>query len=200
MKYTRYTFKFRWLIALSVVALLSPAISFNLSGANTDRIQVTTPDGRVVTVDAVTDNIVKVTNLAKGEKAPVTRTSVIGDSHINATVSELNGVTTLTTPGGIVVRLSSATGEVDITAGKNRGISDNGVRTQAGGKQRIELSTMGSGSFYGAGERGYSFNLSGDTLVMYNKQNYGYTAGESRITLHMSCVLKENISYSDHVC
>jgi alpha-glucosidase (family GH31 glycosyl hydrolase) len=181
MKYTRYTFKFRWLIALSVVALLSPAISFNLSGANADRIQVTTPDGRVVTVDAVTDNIVKVTNLAKGEKAPVTPTSVIGDSHINATVSELNGVTTLTTPGGIVVRLSSATGEVDITAGKNRGISDNGVRTQTGGKQRIKLSTMGSGSFYGAGERGYRFNLSGDTLVMYNKQNYGYTAGESRI-------------------
>ena len=40
---------------------------------------------------------------------------------------------------------------------------------------------MGGGSFYGAGERGYSFNLAGDTLVMYNKQNYGYTASEPRI-------------------
>ncbi|MDE7136409.1 MAG: hypothetical protein K2N91_07230, partial [Muribaculaceae bacterium] len=36
-------------------------------------------------------------------------------------------------------------------------------------------------SFYGAGERGFHFNLAGDTLVMFNKQNYGYTAGEERI-------------------
>ena len=40
---------------------------------------------------------------------------------------------------------------------------------------------MGGGSFYGAGERGHSFNLAGDTLVMYNRQNYGYTAGDPRI-------------------
>ena len=35
-------------------------------------------------------------------------------------------------------------------------------------------------SFYGAGERGYSFNLAGDTLINYNAQNYGYQMGEAR--------------------
>ena len=38
-------------------------------------------------------------------------------------------------------------------------------------------------SFYGAGERGYSFNLAGDTLVNYNTQNYGYQMGEKRTKL-----------------
>ncbi|MDE6399392.1 MAG: DUF4968 domain-containing protein, partial [Muribaculaceae bacterium] len=37
-------------------------------------------------------------------------------------------------------------------------------------------------TIYGAGERGHSLNLNGDTLVMFNRQNYGYTAGDPRIS------------------
>jgi alpha-glucosidase (family GH31 glycosyl hydrolase) len=39
---------------------------------------------------------------------------------------------------------------------------------------------QGQESFYGAGERGYSLNLAGDTLINYNAQNYGYQMGEKR--------------------
>ena len=45
----------------------------------------------------------------------------------------------------------------------------------------IRLYHQAGQSFYGAGERGYSFNLCGDTLINYNKQNYGYVSGEARI-------------------
>lgn len=45
----------------------------------------------------------------------------------------------------------------------------------------VRLLHAGQESFYGAGERGYSFNLVGDTLVNYNKQNYGYQGHEKRI-------------------
>ena len=114
------------LLALSVLTLLSPAIGNTLSAANTTNVKVTTPEGRTVTVTAVTDNIVKVTNLAKGESAPSTPTSVIKDSNVKATTSELNGITTLTTPGGIVARVNGKTGEVDITSGNNRAVSDTG--------------------------------------------------------------------------
>ncbi len=31
-------------------------------------------------------------------------------------------------------------------------------------------------------ERGHSLNLNGDSLAMYNRQNYGYTAGDPRIS------------------
>lgn len=134
-----------------------------------------------MTVEAITDNIVKVTNLAKGEKSAATPTSVITTANATATTSEMKGFSTLTTPGGIVARIDRQSGGVDITAGANRAVSDNGIRLMTEGKQSLSLSTMGSGSFYGAGERGYSFNLAGDTLVMYNKQNYGYTGGEERI-------------------
>lgn len=39
----------------------------------------------------------------------------------------------------------------------------------------------GGDVFYGAGERGHSLKLNGDTLTMYNRQNYGYTEGDPRI-------------------
>ena len=45
---------------------------------------------------------------------------------------------------------------------------------------RVVLAHSPGESFYGAGERGYSFNLAGDTLINYNAQNYGYQMGEPR--------------------
>lgn len=167
---------FKWLLALPIVTLLTSAAI-----PEEQSISVTTSEGRTVTVTPVTDNIIKVTNLAKGEKPQVTQTSVLSPGIVDSKFITVGDITTLTTPGGIVVRISSNTGEIDITAGNNRSVSDDGIRQIVDGKQQIRLSTMGCGSFYGAGERGYSFNLYGDTLVMYNKQNYGYTAGEKRI-------------------
>ena len=35
---------------------------------------------------------------------------------------------------------------------------------------------------YGAGERGHSLTLNGDSLSFYNRQNYGYTEGDPRIS------------------
>ncbi|MBD5180096.1 MAG: hypothetical protein HDT01_02225 [Bacteroidales bacterium] len=49
--------------------------------------------------------------------------------------------------------------------------------------------------FYGAGERGHALNLRGDTLEMYNRPNYGYGAGDSRINvtgISMPLLLTEN--------
>ena len=49
-------------------------------------------------------------------------------------------------------------------------------------KSTLVLSTNSGGSFYGAGERGHKLNLRGDTLVNYNRQNYGYTGDDQRIS------------------
>ena len=149
--------------------------------AQSKEISVQTPGGQHVRVSAVSDNIIKVSNWNAGETLPETATSVLNGQCGTVSSSTAPGICVMTTGGGIVVRVDSLTGSVDISAGPKRSVSDNGLRTLAGGQRRLELSTVGEGSFYGAGERGYSFNLAGDTLVMYNKQNYGYTAGEERI-------------------
>ena len=155
------------------------ALSASWGVAGAAGIDVTTPQGRKVSVEAVTPDIIRVTNTAPGEKLNPFLKSPAGDEAVD--VSRRGDISTFTTSTGVAVRVDAATGGVDINAGGRRALSDGGVREMAGGKRRMELSVMGGGSFYGAGERGYSFNLAGDTLVMYNKQNYGYTASEPRI-------------------
>ena len=49
--------------------------------------------------------------------------------------------------------------------------------------RRASFLNPGAGDiFYGAGERGHSFRLNGDTLQMYNRPTYGYGAGDPRIS------------------
>lgn len=159
------------LAALAATGLVSRAES----------VTVNTQDGRIVTVTPLTSNIIRVSNLAPGETEPKTPLTTLKGTDPECIKSVSGEITNLITPSGVTVRIDSRTGGVSINGGADRAISDSGIRSSSGGKQSISISTMGNGSFYGAGERGYSFNLAGDTLVMYNKQNYGYTAGDPRI-------------------
>ena len=82
--------------------------------------------------------------------------------------------------GDIIASIDKTNGAVTISAEGNT-IYDNGQRPLNNGRRTIELTTSGECSYHGAGERGYTFDLAGDTLVMYNKQNYGYKKEETRI-------------------
>ena len=48
--------------------------------------------------------------------------------------------------------------------------------------QTVKVANPAKGNFYGGGERGHSLTLNGDTLSFYNRQNYGYTEGDPRIS------------------
>lgn len=158
---------------LCVSALAFPAVG--------ETVSVTTQQGRNVTVSTISPDIIRVENFAPGQSPSATLATSPKISEAGCTSMTAGPVQIFTTSTGVTVRIDSSTGAVDINAGANRAVSDNGVRSIADGKQSLSLSTLGGGSFYGAGERGYNFNLAGDTLVMYNKQNYGYTAGDPRI-------------------
>ena len=54
---------------------------------------------------------------------------------------------------------------------------DNNSKTHS-----VSFSGRNAGNLYGAGERGHSLRLNGDSLTMYNRQNYGYTKGDPRIS------------------
>ena len=91
-------------------------------------------------------------------------------------------VSTLTTEGGISATLNDRTGVLTISGGPGTTIIDEGRRALRNGRSEIELFSTSTGSVYGAGERGHKLNLRGDTLVMYNRQNYGYTGSDPRIS------------------
>ena len=166
-------------IISSICLLALPAITAWGAGP---ALKAQTPDGRTVTVTVINEIIVKVDNYATGE-SPTPSRSVVLDANPDAryATTTVGSTMLLTTATGVFVSLDT-NGALTITSGGDRAIADSGLRpATADGRREMTISTMGSTSFYGAGERGYSFNLAGDTLVMYNRQNYGYTAGEPRI-------------------
>lgn len=171
--------KSKFLKVCSIVALM--LCYATTMWANDGKISIETPCGRVVTATAINDNIIKVTNVKKGEIIPQSHSAILTPQKFNGQETNQGNVKMLTTPTGVVVVLNGNDGSISINAGNDRTITDNGVRTIADGKQQLSLATTGVGSYYGAGERGHSLPLNGDTLVMYNKQNYSYMKGEKRI-------------------
>ena len=152
-------------------------------GATTSQVSVNTraASPRSVIVTAVTDNIVRIENTPIGEQTPASKTLLPVSQSAQARTFATAGAEVLSTAAGITVTVDKVDGAVTISAPNGVVVADSGVRETVGGKEKMTIATQGNESFYGAGERGYSLNLAGDTLVMFNKQNYGYTAGEERI-------------------
>ncbi len=158
------------------------SVAMLFASAQAHAYTVTTPAGQTVDVTFMNDNILRVTALQAGEEAAAPTAAVMKARDVIVTVTEGKAVT-LTSPSGLSATIDRTTGAVNITSGGDRMVYDSGLRTRgADGSQSLSLSYLGKGTFYGAGERGHSVNLEGDTLVMYNRQNYGYTAGDPRIS------------------
>lgn len=141
------------------------------------------PELRTIVVTALNDDIFRVDNYLPGQAPAPSKTAVAREGFFTGSLIENPAIGVLTSPTGTVATLDKATGAVTITAGKGKGIYDNGERpSDASGRKTLALAPIGGGSsFYGGGERGYRLNLAGDTLVMYNRQNYGYTGNDPRI-------------------
>lgn len=169
-------------LRIAVVGLLS-ALLPSCSKHNTGIMTTTTSDNRTVTVTAVTDYIVKVSNTPKGVEPTTTQAIALnGQSTFKGSVVSGKDESVMTLPSGLTVKLDMRTGAVNFNTGKSTLLADNGIRTEGDSLVSMDLTPAASGAFYGAGERGHSLKLNGDTLVMYNKQNYGYMDGESRIS------------------
>lgn len=167
----------------TLCATLTSALLF-LSGhvyASPGVFKTTTTANRQVTITVINDNIIKVSNTGENENVPVSHSAILAPTDFNGNSMDVGDNIIISTQSGVVATLNKSTGAVTISAGDNKAIADDGIRQTDGDKQYLSIATMGTGSFYGAGERGYSYNLAGDTLVMYNKQNYGYKKEETRI-------------------
>lgn len=164
----------------TLTLLLAGALAFGAS-AQSSRATATV-DGRAVTATLLRPNIVKVVNTPAGEAEPAPQVVLPLEQNLPmATALDIqvaeNGTLTIT---------DTANGTV---------LTDRGDRRTADGLYTLTLTASGRGSFYGGGERGHKFNFRGDTLVNYNRQNYGYTGTDSRISqmnITMPVVLNSN--------
>lgn len=183
-------------VGRSVIFSLALAVFCPLQ-AREGVFDVATTGGATVSLDFINPDIVRVTTLLPGEKqGEPTPASVLTPVPFDGTVTEdTSRFFAVTTSAGLRVAVDKTTGSVSLMAGR-AGVLDLGERKICPcGKRRLSMMTLGGGSFYGGGERGYSLNLAGDTLVMYNRQNYGYTAGDPRIkqmNITMPVVLSSN--------
>lgn len=169
-------------VIAAALALGTTVAVYGAQDTGGDRISVTAPQGNTVTVTAMGRNILRVTNTPAGIAAPESRTTVLSPVAGVADISVHGGTKTLALPSGVSASLTDA-GQLTITGSQGVKLTDSGSRTIVAGDNRVSITVSDKdAAWYGAGERGHRFNLAGDTLVMYNRQNYGYTAGDPRIS------------------
>ena len=135
---------------------------------------------QTVTVTAVGEDIVRVDVVPdgwNGTRLPSLALDKTAKAEIK--VEELEDMSVMRTGSGMKVVLDRSMGSIMVGSRNAYYITDLCDRSSS----TLSLRHHGGQSFYGAGERGYSFNLAGDTLINYNSQNYGYQMGEKRTKL-----------------
>lgn len=174
-------------VALSVL-LLSSTVSVAQHNvcAGCDKgkgVDVKTSKG-VVNVLPLTSDIFRVTNRPAGaeQKCTHSQSAILKPQEVVTTTKVEKDATYVSTPT-TTARIDHSTGKVtfldpagNLILSEVEGVDNsNGVKT-------VTLAGMEGEFIYGGGERGHSPVLNGDSLTMYNRQNYGYTAGDPRIS------------------
>ena len=170
---------YRTITAFAVAMLAMTAIA--------QQATLTTNDDvihRTITFTAVTDDVVRVDVVPEGWNGTRLQT-VACDKALNGRVpkvkiNEDDLTSTIVTENGLSVKFLKTLGLIQVGHGDTDYLVDVMPMRDS---SRVVLVHSPRESFYGAGERGYSFNLAGDTLVNYNTQNYGYQMGEKRTKL-----------------
>ena len=132
---------------------------------------------QTITVTAVGEDIVRVDVVPdgwSGTRLPSLALDKTAKAEVK--VEELEDMSVMRTGSGMKVVLDKTLGSITVGSRNGYYVTDLCDRTTSS----LDLLHYGQESFYGAGERGYSLNLAGDTLINYNAQNYGYQMGEKR--------------------
>lgn len=152
-------------------------------------MKTTNSSGQIVTVTALTDRIIQVTTAPDGMEINPSPLVVLDNLSATGSTASTTGPYQFMTLGGsetdvpIAVMLANGSGTVTIADGPNNFLVGNSVCCDdTTTKGYAKLYTSG-GDYFGAGERAHAINLAGDTLLMYNRPNYGYSAGDPRNNL-----------------
>lgn len=141
-------------------------------------VTITSENGRLL-ITPYTDNIVKVLSIPDGfdTKIPASEFCVLDKPDCKFDVED-NDFIVKVTFGNIEMRVNKDNSAISYFIKGRKVLAEDGMTDNAGKTKRISFSASPDEAFYGGGERGYAHNLRGDTLVMFNKQNYGYGRGD----------------------
>lgn len=139
----------------------------------------------IVAVTPLSTDIFRVSRVPAGMKSydfPKSQSAVL--------IPSIEGITWFATPEEAIIKSESTTVVVDRHTGKTVFLTAEGdtILAEAAGVdnsgdvKKVSLLNGMTQNFYGTGERGHSLRLNGDTLVMFNRQNYGYTGSDPRIS------------------
>ena len=149
-------------------------------------LSVNTAEGGTIVITPITADIFKIT--ASGNSSvttPKSQSAILQPSLPAADCKVYSDpkCLTLTTPT-TTLRIDRKSGNISFYDKEgNLLLCENGGVDNTNPKERkITFSYPSDGQkFYGTGERGHSLTVNGDTLVMYNRQNYGYTGSDPRV-------------------
>lgn len=167
------------------LSLAGVALAVGVSGLKEKNgiYEIETPKGNVI-VQPMSDNIFRVATQPLGTTLvfPVSQSAVMTPQKSDIKTMSTHDSFIIYSPTTSVL-INKETGRVSFhDASGNLIISETDGVDNSGPIKTVTLEGAAGEILYGAGERGHSLNINGDTLTMYNRQNYGYTAGDRRIS------------------
>ena len=177
----------KYLLSLAIGAVAFTALSFAADQPREKETggvyQVKTGKG-IIEVQPLTDNIFRVTSLPEGRNLEfrASQSAILTPQKCKIQTMESPDAFVIYSPT-TSVRVNWETGSVTFhDAAGNLILTEVDGVDNSGPVKSVSFAGDPEEALFGGGERGHSLNINGDTLTMYNRQNYGYTAGDSRIS------------------
>ena len=146
---------------------------------------ISAKEDQTVWVSVISPDIVKITYTLPGQVPDEEPSLVSEHKGISTSKKASHGnVQSIITTGGIEVTLNRSS--LTINGGKSKVINIEGdadFDKEAGTTSLTMFTVSDTRGVRGAGERGHSLDFKGDTIRNYNRQNYGYTEGDPRISM-----------------
>lgn len=154
------------------------------SVSSSGTISVENACGRVE-VTPLSENIFRVRRYEPGREATFveSQSAIIEEGSQRLPSAVYADKVELTLPAGFL-SIDKESGRVSLLShdGKTIFSEADGIDNSKADSKRITFLNAGKPNYYGGGERGHSLRISGDSLSMYNRQNYGYGKGDPRIS------------------
>lgn len=167
-----------------VIALIMCALPMRSEVLSKQRVILSLANGTTLKADVLTERIIHVAAFAPGAtmEIPESQSAVLKPIATAVKIDYAPHEVTLAT-SKIRLQINRDSGAITFMTPDNHILlKESAPIDNRGSVKKISFTAPGHQLFYGAGERGHSLALNGDTLRMFNRQNYGYTGSDPRIS------------------